>query len=102
MSVPDGRLSASEVAAVFALGGTTPNVLRQQLLATYFNLATRAVNAGTKIVSKTATRLGLASVRAAALYGIATRGLAQPGNANRYSDATTVLDEINMNKSPVY
>lgn len=100
-SAADGRLSTAEVTTVFALGGTTPNLLRQQLLATYFNLATRSVNAGTAIASKTSTRLGLRSVRAAALYGKATLALSLNGNADRYSDATTVLDEINMNRSPV-
>lgn len=101
-SAPDGRLSAAEVAAVFGLGGTTPNVLRQQLLATYLNLATRSVNAATAIKSRTTVRLGLHNVRAAALYGITTLARPLGHDADRYSDATTVLDEINMNKSPVY
>jgi len=99
---PDGRLSAAEVAAVFGAGGTTPNVLQQQLLATYLNLATRRINAATMISSKTAARLTLANVRGAALYGMATLALPLVGNANRYSDAVRVIDEINTNKSPVY
>jgi uncharacterized repeat protein (TIGR01451 family) len=101
-SPPDELLSPAEVNAVLGAGGTTPNVLRSQLLATYLNLATRRINAGTAIASKTDSRLGLRNVREAALYGIATLRLPLAGNANRYSDATTVLDEINLNKSERY
>jgi hypothetical protein len=77
-----------------------PHILEQQLLATYFNLATRRLNAGTLIDSRLARRLGLADVGAAAEYGIAT--LALPLNkstSNRYSDAATALDEINNRRS---
>jgi uncharacterized repeat protein (TIGR01451 family) len=101
-SSPDGTLSTAEVAAVFAASGTTPNVLRSQLLATYLNLATRRINAGTAIESKTDSRLGLHNVREAALFAIATLALPLSGNSSRYADAVTVLEEINLNKSERY
>lgn len=63
---------------------------------------TRSFNAATTINSRTTTSLGLRSVRAAALYGIATPARPLNTSAARYSDATTVLDKVNMNKSPVY
>jgi hypothetical protein len=88
---------------MFAPGGNQPKVLQMQLLATYFNLATRRINAGTVISSKMAGRLGLTNVRDAALYATAT--LLLPVDAttqDRYSDAIRVLDEINTNKSEVY
>ena len=101
-STPDGRLSSAEVAAVLVAGGTPPKVLTTHLLATYFNLATRRINAGTAIESRTASRLELGNVRDAARYGIATLALALDGNSDRYSDAIRVLDEINNNRSEVY
>jgi hypothetical protein len=74
-----------------------------QLLATDFNLATRQINAGTSIKSKTATRLGLTTVRSADVYAMETLKLPVTNkNMGRYSDATTVLDEINNGKSEVY
>ena len=90
------------MAAAFADTGGSPRILEGQLLATYFNLATRRINAATAISSKTDARLGLRTVRAAALYGIATLALPPDGNADRYSDAIRSLDEINMNRSEVY
>ncbi|HEU4421536.1 MAG TPA: CARDB domain-containing protein [Pilimelia sp.] len=102
-STPDGKLTAGELTAAFAPPGTYPKVTSTQLLATYFNLATRRINAGTVISSRTSVRLGLTNVRAAALYAQAT--LLLPVNASttdRYSDTTTVLDEINSNRSEVY
>jgi uncharacterized repeat protein (TIGR01451 family) len=101
-SSPDGKLSTKEVAAVFGAGGTQANTLRAQLLATYFNLATRRINAGTTINSKTDAKLGLHAVRAAALYARATLDLPVGGNTGRYNDVTLVLDEINNNKSESY
>ena len=102
-SLPDGALSFAELVVALGPSGTTQKlILAQQLLGTYFNLAERRINAGTAIASKTDRRLGLANVRDAALYGIATLALPAAGNADRYSDATLVLDEINMNKSEVY
>ena len=98
-SLPDGRIDALEVSAGFRPASP---ILPQQLLGVYFNLAERRINASTAIVSKTAKRLGTANVRGAALYGIATLGLAQASNRDRYSDATQVLDEINLDQSEVY
>ena len=99
----DGALSNPESETVLSGTGNQARVLRFQLLATYFDLADRRINAATLIDSKTARRLGLANVRAAALYAQAT--LALPVNSStraRYDDATTVLDEIVNNKSPRY
>jgi hypothetical protein len=102
-STPDGALSTAEVTFMFLPGGNQPKILQMQLLATYFNLADRRVNAGTLIRSKTAERLGLTNVRDAALFAIATLPLpVTNATKNQYSNATTVLDEINRNKSPVY
>jgi uncharacterized repeat protein (TIGR01451 family) len=101
-STPDGSLSAAEVSAVL-LPGDGARVLEQQLLATYLNLATRRINAATEIDSRLARRLGLANVRDAVIYAHDTLELpATKANRSRYSDATTVLDEINNNKSEVY
>jgi uncharacterized repeat protein (TIGR01451 family) len=99
----DGALSVAEATAMLASGGNQPRVLQMQLLATYFNLATRRINAGTTISSKTADRLGLANVRAAAIFAMDTLRLpVDPTNAAKYDDATRILDEINNNKSEVY
>jgi uncharacterized repeat protein (TIGR01451 family) len=98
-----GELSSSEVATVLQPGGGVSKVLEMQSLAAYFNLATRRINADTRISSSTATRLGLTNVRDALLYAQATRLL--PVNSttqNRYSDAITVLDEIDNNQSERY
>jgi len=95
----NGRLTAAEVDAGFAPASA---ILPQQLLGVYFNLAERRINAATAIASKTATRLAITNVRGAALFGIATLALPQSSNKDRYSDATQVLDEINLNKSEVY
>ena len=102
-SKPDGLLAPAEVAAILEPSGALPRVTAHQLLAAYINLATRRVNASTPIASKTTTRLGLANVRDAALYAVATLRL--PYNAStqrRYSDTTQVLDEINLNRSERY
>ena len=97
---PNGALSGAEVMASFQSGGSMPFILEQQLLTTYFNLATRRVNAGTLLHSKLAARLGLANVRDAGLLGIATLGLPViPATATQYSNANTALDEINTAKS---
>ena len=96
---PTGALSAQEVSAAFAPSGM-PHTLEQQLLATYFNLATRRLNAGTAIDSRLATRLGLADVGAAAEHGMATLALPlSKATADRYSNATGVLDEINSGRA---
>ena len=102
-SKPDGLLAPAEAAAILEPSGALPRVTAHQLLAAYISLATRRVNASTPIASKTTTRLGLANVRDAALYAVATLRL--PYNAStqrRYSDTTQVLDEINLNRSERY
>lgn len=102
-TVPDGQLSAPEVKAVMASEGNQPKVLLMQLLTTYFNLATRQINADTAIKSRTASKLGLLNVHDAVVY--AGNTLELPVNKLsrlRYSDATLILDEINCNKSEVY
>jgi len=90
------------VTATFALGGGGAEILRQQLLGVYFNLATRRINAATAISSKTATRLGLKNVAAVARYTTATLALAPATNVARYLDATTLTNDVNLNKSEVY
>jgi uncharacterized repeat protein (TIGR01451 family) len=98
-----GELSSSEVAAVLAPGGGVSKVLEMQSLAAYFNLATRRINADTRISSPTADRLGLTNVRAAMLYASATRLLpVNSATQSQYSDAITVLEEIDNNTSEVY
>ena len=101
-SAPDGRLSAAEVAAVLNAGGSSPKVLATHLLATYLNLATRRINAGTAISSRAATKIGAANVRDAARYTMATLALKLDGNTQRYSDALRVMDDINSNRIEVY
>jgi uncharacterized repeat protein (TIGR01451 family) len=99
----NGALSVAEATAAFAPSGNQPRVLQMQLFATYFNLATRRINAATPIQSKTADRLGLHNVAEAAIYAMDTLTLPlNSANSARYSDATKVLDEINSNKSEVY
>ena len=78
-------------------------VLEEQLLGTYFNLATRRINAGTLLDSRLTTRLALTNVRDAVLYAQATLLLpVQSANRARYSDATNVLEDINANRSEAY
>lgn len=102
-TAPDGLLDPAEATAAFAPPGGYPRTTAWQLLATYFNLATRRINAGTSIVSRTAAGLGLTNVREAALNGQATLALpVGPATQDRYKATTTVLDEINQNKSEVY
>jgi uncharacterized repeat protein (TIGR01451 family) len=99
-SAADGVLSLAEVAAEFKAGGAMPFSLEQQLLATYFNLSTRRINAGTLISSKTDTALGLSTVRDAAVYANDTLLLPVSGATKaRFSDANDALEEINLNKS---
>ncbi len=101
-SAPNGELSPAEVRAVFARPGQ-PSTLQSQLLAAYFNLATRRINAGTTVSSKLSTGLGLTNVRDSVLYARATLALPyKAGNSARYSDATSLLGEINQNKSERY
>jgi len=102
-TTPDGMLSGAEVTAVFVPGGNMDKVLEEQLLGTYFNLATRRINAGTLLDSRLTARLGLTNVRDAVLYAQATLLLpVTSANRPRFSDATTVLDQINANRSEAY
>ena len=100
-STPDGRLSAAEAQAGLDARGTPPRLMGSQLLATYFNLATRRINASTAVRSKMTTRIGAANVRDVARYAIATLALPVAANKDRYSDAITALDEINNDRSLV-
>jgi len=102
-SVPDGVLAVGEVRAVLVPGGNMSKVLQEQLLATYFNLATRRINAGTAIDSKLTNSLGLANVRDAAEFGMDTLLLpVTSANRTQYSDTTRVLDSTNNNEIEVY
>lgn len=99
----DGTLTPAEVAAALAPGGNQPTALEQQLLAVYFNLATRRVNAGTVLSSRLSDRLGLGNVKEAVQYATATLALPVTSDTRaRYSDATAVLEAINENVSPRY
>jgi uncharacterized repeat protein (TIGR01451 family) len=102
-STPDGALSSTELVAVMAPSGNGVRILQQQTAATLLNLASRRINAATAIDSKLARRLGLSNVRDAVIYAFGT--LQQPltkATSGRYSDATSILDSINTNKSPLY
>jgi len=102
-TAPNGALSVAEVTAVLVPGGNMNKVLAEQLIATYFNLATRRINAGTAIDSRLAGQLGLANVRDAVIYAEATLLLPViSANRPQYSDATTVLEQINANRIEVY
>ncbi|MEU4722240.1 CARDB domain-containing protein [Nonomuraea dietziae] len=99
----NGALDNSEAGAVLSAGGPQPGPAKFQLLATLFDLAARQINASTQIDSKLTRKLGTRTIGEAVRYGFAT--LALPVNsstAQRYSDATTLLDEIVNNKSEVY
>ena len=99
----DGMLSPDEVRTILKPGGNQPKILQMQLLATEFNLATRQVGAGTVITSDLAVELGISDIFDAVVYAKET--LAMPVNKeirDRYSDATTVLDEINNGISEMY
>ncbi|TMR11253.1 DUF11 domain-containing protein [Nonomuraea turkmeniaca] len=102
-SAPDGVLTRAEVKAVFALSISQSDLLRAQLLTTYLNLADRRINAATKIVSLVAAALELRSVGQAARHAQATLLLPDTlANLLRYTKATTVLTEINLNLSERY
>lgn len=105
-STPDGMLTREEVEAAFSPPGGQPRTLRWQLLATYLNLAERRVVADTSIGSDLADEHGLDSVADAARFGSSTldMGLSRGpgGTADRFNDATTLLDDINNNRIAVY
>lgn len=102
-TTPDGQLSASEVEAVASERGKQPAMLRLKLLTTYFNLATREINADTALDSRTANNLSLESVADAVVYARDTLDLpVTKANRARYDHATRVLDEINNDRRLVY
>lgn len=99
----DGALSAAEATAAFNASNQPKTILSEQLLATYFNLASRRINAGTAISSKETKQLGLNNVRNAVIYGQDTLALpVSPTTAPRYSTIIRVLDDINRNRIEVY
>ncbi|MFC4591381.1 DUF7507 domain-containing protein [Sphaerisporangium corydalis] len=101
-TAPDGRLSLPESSATLLLPVLQPRTLRAELLATYLNLATRRINAGTSVRTVTATRLGFATVGDAARYAQATLALPAGSNLLRYTDATLALVEINSGLAERY
>lgn len=102
-STPDGQLSSAEALAVFQAFGSQPDPLRNQELAVLFNLASRRINASTVIAGTLADRLGTHTVGDAVRYAIATLALPlSRETADRYSDATVLLDRIANNKVEVY
>ncbi|WP_327087937.1 DUF11 domain-containing protein [Nonomuraea sp. NBC_01738] len=102
-SSDSGELDNAEAGAVLSAGGPMPGPARFQLLATLLDLAARQINAATRIDSRLATRLGTRTVGEAVRYGFATLDLpVNSSTAQRYSDATTLLDEIVNNRSEVY
>ncbi|WP_405891542.1 DUF11 domain-containing protein [Streptomyces sp. NBC_00133] len=99
----NGALSISEAAAEFNDSNAPKSVLSKQLLAVYFNLATRRINAATAIMSRTAQSLGLDSVREAVIYAQETLLLpVNPSTSPRYSSIIEVLTDINANRIEVY
>jgi uncharacterized repeat protein (TIGR01451 family) len=102
-TAPDGALSNAEATAVLSEGGNQPGPLESQLLAVLLDLSSRRINAGTTIDSSLTRKLGIDTVGEAVRFAFET--LAQPLNSStaaRYSDATTLLDQIANNKSEVY
>ena len=102
-TVPDGALSSAEVKKAFAISLWTilfhhdsPPRPGQELLALYFNLATRRLNADTPVRPEDTRGLGFTNVRDAGIYGNAT--MLMPFNSSakkRYEDSRGVIDEIN-------
>jgi hypothetical protein len=101
----DGALSSSEADAAPVPGGNMDDILKKQLLAAYFNLATRRINAATALSpdDRLVRALGLMNVRDAVVYADETLLLpVTSANRSRYTNATTALDQINANKIEVY
>jgi uncharacterized repeat protein (TIGR01451 family) len=101
-SAPDGALSSAEVRAVLWSAAPLPEQLRQQLMTTYLNVATRRINASTRVVSLTTGHRDVHNVREGALFGAATLGLPVNTNTLRYTDAILILTEMNNNLSERY
>lgn len=96
-------LQQSEILATVSAHGHQVSDLKSQLLASYFNLAFRHVDADNQIESKLASQLGVNNVKDAIVY--AQNTLTLPLNnvtKDRYGDVIRLLDEINKNKSEVY
>ena len=100
----NGILSTAEVKTVLNAGGTQEKILKAQLLTTYFNLATRQINADTALKSSNLlTSLSIGNVKDAAVYAQNTLSLSVNNSTkDRYSNAITVLDGINNNRLEVY
>lgn len=102
----DGLLSFAETEAALAPGGnSTDATLLKQLIAAYFNLATRKINAATELnqKDKLVSQFGLKNVRDAIIYAKETLTLpATKNNNGRYGDTTTLLEQIDNNKLEVY
>lgn len=99
----DGALAVAEAVAVLSAGGNQPEPLRSQLLAVLLDMASRRINAATVINSPLGRRLGTSTVGAAVRYSFATLALPlTQATAGRYSDATTLLEQIARNQSEVY
>ncbi|MFI6479012.1 hypothetical protein ACIBH1_13840 [Nonomuraea sp. NPDC050663] len=99
----DGELSNAEAGAVLSANGPQPAPARFQLAAALLDLAARHINASTRIDSALSRRLGTGTVGAAVRYAFATLALpVSSATAQRYSDATALLDEIVNNRSEVY
>ncbi|MGW4476285.1 DUF7507 domain-containing protein [Nonomuraea sp. NPDC004354] len=92
-----GALTAAEITVAFTADNSPKSVLTEHLLGTYFNLATRRINADTAISSSPGT------VRAAVLYAQDTAALPVGSDtAERYSRSIRLLDDINANRIEVY
>jgi hypothetical protein len=91
----DGILTSLEVQAIISAGGNQPKVLQMQLLATYFNLASRQINPDTALDS---SRPGITNVGDAVRFAEGTLSLpVTKRTMKQYSDATDLLDRINNN-----
>ncbi|MEV3977535.1 hypothetical protein [Nonomuraea sp. NPDC049758] len=102
-SQADGELADAEAVAALSAGGPQPGPARFQLLAALLDLAARQVNASTRLDSPLVRRLGVRTVGEAVRYAFATLALPPGGAAaGRYSDTTSMLDEIVNNRSEVY
>ncbi len=93
-----GAITAAEATHAFRGDNAPKSVLTEHLLGTYFNLATRRINAGTAITSPVG-----GTVREAVLHAHATLLLPVDSSTSaRYSQIIAVLDDINANKIEVY
>ncbi|MGW0807740.1 DUF11 domain-containing protein [Nonomuraea sp. NPDC002799] len=99
----DGALAPRESTDVLTLRVTQPRVLRGEVLATTLNLATRRINAATRVDTLLTRALGVATVGDAVRHAQAT--LAEPptlANLVRYTNATLLLTQINSGLAERY